>query len=251
MKPHATLTAVLSIASLAFASAEVPKVFQGIFEQDVPVRAQIGMFLPPPAIDKYVAKVESAAHKDQKWFREFTAQSKPGVPLPYDERLGLTQEEYSEYLALWEKREFKVVEEVMILLRQSKDESWAITCTGGASSVSTLRYTTKDDVFRSPNGDLKRIEDIKADPSSILGEWTGHEWKFEEATALGKTKENIAIGRFADKKHGIIVYRFLELSTEGTRLLDKSLVIRFALGKAGHIKEPTKPSASGSAPGKR
>ena len=103
----------------------MPKVFAGLFEQDIPVKGQIGMVLPPPEIDKYVAKVETAARKDPKWFREFSGQAKPGVPLPYDERLGLTKEEYAEYLALWNKREFKPMEEVMLLLRQSSGGTWS------------------------------------------------------------------------------------------------------------------------------
>lgn len=236
MKLHAPLIAVSLIASLS--AAEVPKVFSGLFQQDTPIKGQIGMVMPPPEIDKYVAKVETAARKDPKWFREFSAQAKPGVPLPYDERLGLTKEEYTEYLALWNKREFKPNEEVMLLLRQSAGGTWSVTSTGKASSISTLRYVEKDDMFRSPNGDLKRIEDIKADSTSILGEWNGSEWKFEEETSLGKTKENVAFGRFADGKYGLIVYRVQELSTEGTRLLDKSLVVRFPLGKQAAAAKP-------------
>ncbi len=238
MKLHVPLIAISLIANLA--AAEVPKVFAGLLEPGVPVRGQIGMVLPPVEIDKFVAKVEVSARKDPKWFREFSAQAKPGVPLPFDERLGLTKEEYAEYLALWNKREFKGMEEIMLLLRESSGGTWTINSTGKAGSLSTLRYDAKADVFRSPNGDLKRIEDIKADPASILGEWTGSEWRFEEETGLGKTKENLALGRFTDNKFGLIIYRVQELSTEGTRLLDKSLVIRFPLGKATSAKE-TKP----------
>ena len=230
MKFHIPLVAFSLIASLC--AAEAPKIFQGLLEPNVPVKGQIGVVLPPPEIDKFVAKVEAAARKDPKWFQEFSGQAKPGTPLPYDERLGLTKPEYDEYLALWNKREFKPIEEVTLLLRPTTGDTWAVTSTGGASSLSTLRYSAKSDSFRSPNGELKRIEDIKADASSILGEWTGLEWKFEEETGLGKSKENLAIGRFADKKFGIIVFRAQELSSEGTRLLDKSLVIRFPLAQA-------------------
>jgi hypothetical protein len=237
MKFHAPLVAFSLVASLS--AAEVPKVFAGLFEQDVPVKGQIGVMMPPPEIEKYVAKVEAAARKDPKWFREFSGQSKSGTPLPYDERLGLTKAEYDEYLALWEKREFKPKEQVMLLLRQSTGDTWSITSTGAASLFSTLRYNSKNDVFRSPNGEMKRIEDIKADSSSILGAWSGLEWKFEEETGLGKIKENFAIGRLADNNYGLIVYRAQELSTEGTRLLDKSLIVRFPLGKAAQAKEST------------
>lgn len=236
MKLHVPLIAVLLIASLS--AAEVPKVFAGLLEPGVPKRGQIGMVVPPKEIDKFVAKVESAARKDPKWFREFSSQSKPGVPLPFDERLGLTKEEYSEYLALWAKREFKPMEEIMLLLREGSGGSWVIASTGKASTISTLRYDAKDDLFRSPNGDLKRIQDVKSEPESILGDWSGGEWRFEEETSLGKTKENIALGRYSDNKFGLIVYRVQELSTEGTRLLDKSLVIRFPLGKSSPATEP-------------
>lgn len=235
MKFHAPLVAISLVASLS--AAEVPKIFAGLFEQDIPVKGQIGVVLPPQEIDKYVSKVEKAARSDPKWFKEFSGSAKPGAPLPYDEKLGLTKTEYDEYLALWNKREFKPMEDVMLVLRQTSGDTWSITSTGGASTFSTLRYSAKDDTYHSPNGEMKRLDDIKADSSSILGEWTGSEWKFEEETGLGKTKENFAIGRFADKKFGILVYRAQELSTEGTRLLDKSLVVRFALGKAGQAKE--------------
>ena len=235
MKFHTPLVAFSLAASLS--AAEVPKVFAGLFEQNVPVKGQIGVVMPPPEIEKYIAKVEAAARKDPKWFREFSGQSKPGAPLPYDERLGLTKAEYDEYLALWEKREFKPREEVMLLLRQSSGDTWSITSTGAASLFSTLRYNFKSDLFRSPNGEMKRIDDIKADSSSILGAWSGLEWKFEEETGLGKIKENFALGRLADNKHGLIIYRAQELSSEGTRLLDKSLIVRFPLGKAGQAKE--------------
>lgn len=239
MKFHIPLAAVALISSLA--AAEVPKAFDGLLAQDTPVKGQIGVIMPPPEIDKFIVKVEAAARKDPKWFKEFSTSNKPGAPLPYDAKLGLTQAEYDEYLVLWNKRAFKPMEEVLLLLRQSSTGTWAITSTGSAALISTLRYEPKTDSFRSPNGEMKRIEDVKADATSILGEWTGQEWKFDEETGLGKTKENFALGRLADKKYGILVYRAQEMSSEGTRLLDKSLVIRFPLGVTAP-KPATKPA---------
>ena len=238
MKLHVPLLTACLAAQLS--AADVPKVFAGLFEPDVPVKGQIGKVLPPPEIDKYNVKVEAAARKDPKWFREFYSQTKPGDALPFDERLGLTKEEYADYLVLWNKRDFQAMEDVMLLLRQNPGDTWGITATGDASPLTTLRYLNKEDKFRSPNGDLVRVKDIKAEASGVLVAWSGQEWGFEEDTGLGKTKENIAIGRFVDNKFGIIVYHVQELSTEGTRLLDKSLVVRFALGKAGQL--PTKPA---------
>lgn len=221
-------------------AAEVPKVFAGLFEKDVPVRASIGIVVPPPEIEKYIAKVEASARKNKEWFAEHSKSSKPGAPLPYHENLGLTKEEYDDYLALWAKRDFKSTEEVMLVLRESFGKTWTITATGEAGIISTLRYDPDKDIYRSPNGEMKRLEDIKAEATSILGAWSGHEWRFEEDTGLGKIKENFAVGRYDGKEFGLLVYRVQEISTEGSRLLDKSLVLRFALGKAGHL--PTQPN---------
>lgn len=217
-------------------AAEAPKAFAGLLQPGVPTRGQIGVVVPPPEIDRYVAKVEAVARKDTEWFLEFSTAAKPGVPLPYDERLGLSREEYAEYLALWEKREFKPMEDVAFVLRQGSGGTWTISSTGEAGMLSTLRYVEEKDVFQSPNGELARIDDIDADPASILGAWTGSEWRFEEETSLGHTKENFALGRMADGKFGLMVYRVQELSSEGTRLLDKSLVLRFPLAPAAPPK---------------
>lgn len=243
---------VIAALLTVFVRAEAPpKVFEGLLREGAAVKGRIGMVVPPKEIDIYIAKVEAAARKDSAWFREFSAKSKPGVPLPYDERLGLTKEEYAEYLALWAKREFKSGEEVMIMLRPGVGGLWSLAATGGAGALSTLRYEAAKDVFRSPNGELKRIADIKADPASILGEWTGSEWRFEEETSLGRTKENFAIGRMAGDRFGLIVYRVQELSAEGRPLLDRSLVIRFPLVAAE--KSPVaKPATKGAgSPAKR
>lgn len=237
MKTLATFVLLLS----AVVSAEVPEVFEGLFEKEVPVRASIGMVVPPPEIEKYIAKVETAARSNPEWFKEFTASAKAGTPLPYHENLGLTKEEYDEYLALWAKRKFESKEDVMLVLRETFGDTWSLTASGEAGAISTLRYDPKTDTFRSPNGVMKRLEDIKADKDSILGEWSGKEWRFEETTGLGKTKENFALGKFGDTGFGIVVYRAQEISTEGNRLLDKSLVLRFPLGKAGHMKLPATP----------
>jgi hypothetical protein len=241
------LLALALISSAA--SAQVPKVFQGFFEKGVAVRGEIGMIEPPQEIDRYVAKVSDAARLDPKWFEEYSALAKPGAPLAYHEKLGLTQEEYADYLKLWGMREFKGVEDVLLLLRENAGGTWTLTSTGEASTLSTLRYHPATDVFTSPNGELGRIEDIDASADSILGAWKGPEWRFEEETALGRTKENFALGRLAGDKFGIVVYRFQEVSSEGTRLIDKSLVVRFALGKAGHLPERAQAPLVPGAPG--
>lgn len=223
-------------------SAEVPEIFKGLFEEEIPVKAGIGMVAPPPEIDKYIAKVEAAVRKNPDWFKEYSTSALPGVPLPYHENLGLTKEEYEEYVALWNKREFIEREEVLLILRKTLGDTWTLTATGSAGVISTLRYDPAKDTFRSPSGIMERLEDIKTDEKHILGAWTGKEWRYQESGLLGLTKQNFAIGKFEKTKHGIIIYRAQEISTEGVRILDNSIVLRFLLGKEGQIKPEAAPA---------
>jgi hypothetical protein len=230
------LCSVSVLFSAAALAAEAPKVLADYLKPDALIKGEVVVVVPPPELDKYIAKVEAAARKDPEWFREHAKNGKPGVPLPFDERLGLSREDYDEYLSFWGKRDFKGIEAVPIRLIGSKDGRWNINIGGSAQAISTLRYDPKTDAFSSPNGELKRIEDVSADANSTLGAWTGHEWKFEEKTGLGTTKENIAIGKTGDKKFGLVVYRLQEVSDQGTRLLDRGMVVRFPLGAAGVVK---------------
>ena len=229
----------ISLLALAVIKAEVPDELS-VLTPDQMVKGAIMVVVPPPELDAYVTMVEAAARQNPVWFAEHSKKASPGVPLPFDPKLGLSREDYDEYLRLWDAREFKEVEPVVLSLKSDKNGMWSITATGGAQPISTLKYDPKQDVILSPNGQLERLEDVKANKRSILGEWSGSEWRFEEETSLGRTKENFAVGATADKKFGLVVYRMQEISAEGTRLYDKSMVVRFPMGKAGII-EPKSP----------
>ncbi|MBB5352295.1 hypothetical protein HNR46_002538 [Haloferula luteola] len=227
--------AVLCASAFAQA-AEVPEVLRVLPEGKLVKGATIAV-VPPKELDKYLDIVETAARKNPEWFAEHSKKSAPGVPLPYHENLGLTKKEYEEYLAIWATREFRAVEPIVLRLTTTDDGMWKITTAGGAFPISTLKYDPKKDVMVSPNGELERLEDVAAEKDSILGAWTGHEWRFQEETSLGKTKENFAIGQTADGVYGMLVYRIQEVSAEGTPLYDNSIVIRFPLGEAGILKQ--------------
>ena len=237
-----SLSFTIVFTAAAF-SAEVPKAL-GFLPKDAYVKGAITVVVPPADLDKFVAKVEAAAAQNVEWFKEYSKNAAPGVPLPYDPKLGLTEAEYEEYLKLWDAREFKAVEAVVLQLKEASGGMWSITAAvggggkegGGSLPISTLKYDPEKDVFISPNGELKRLDDVAADKNSILGEWTGHEWRFEEETSLGRTKENFALGKTGDGKFGLIVYRMQEITSEGTRIYDKSLVLRYAMGEAGILK---------------
>ena len=212
----------------AFAQATAPKTFTNILEPNKLYDGERVVVTPPEAIQKYIKLVKEGAKNDPKWYEEYSKNAKPGVPLPFHKNLNLTTAQYKEYLDFWGKREFKVLEKVGVLLELRRGK-WSFRLSGTGAMISLLRYDEKEDVFRSTNGVMKRIDDIDAGAETILGEWKGVEWRFEEETPLGKTKENLALGKAADGKFGFLVYRLQDITANNTVLEDISRVIRFPL----------------------
>ena len=219
-------TSLIFSMAAANAASKTPELLAPYLRVDKAVKGEVGRIMPPKEIAKYITKVKNAAEADPAWHKEFAKKAKPGIPLPWHEKLGLTKEEHADYLKLWDQRQFKAVHQVVIRLEEPKPGEWMIRVSGVGMQISLLRYNPKEDYFKSPNGELGRIEDIAAEERSILGKWTGHEWRYENVTEFISTKENLAIGKFDGGKHCILIYRLQE-STSGHQLADKSLVIRF------------------------
>ena len=226
---------ILILLSLLFTlgasgQEKAPEVFAGYLVPDVAVKGEIVAVVPPEEIEKYIDKVDVVRKEDPEWFAEYSKNAKPGVPLPFDDKLGLSKAEYEEYLKLWDQREMKPLPQGELIVRLEKaGERWRIRVTGQGSDITTMFYDPKDDTYTTTSGTLKRIDDISADKRSILGEWVGKEWKMELNDGFGITKENLAIGKLTDGSYGLLVYRIQEVSETGRRLFDKSMVIRFAV----------------------
>lgn len=223
----ALATFFFTVAGL-FGQVKAPKIFTDYIVPNQTYEAERVVVSPPKEIQKYIDLVKEGAKKNPEWYAEYSKESKPGVPLKYHKNLNLTEAQYKEYLALWEKREFQVLEKVGVRFQQLGNR-WHFAMSGAGARISLLRYDEKEDGFRSTNGLLKRIDDIDAGPETILGEWKGVEWRFEEEDDLGKSKENLALGKSADGKFGYVVYRLQDITANNTVLEDVSVVIRFPL----------------------
>lgn len=222
---------LIPLASSLLAQDKAPAVFADYLQPNVAVKGEVVAVVPPDEIQAYIDKVDEVRKSDPGWFEEYSKNAKPGVPLPYHEKLGLSKAEYEEYLKLWDQRKMEALPqgELVVRLEPASDNRWRIRVSGPGSDITTMFYNPKDDTYTSTSGVMKRIEDIKADKRSILGEWTGKEWKMELNDGFGITKENLAIGKLTDGSYGLLVYRIQEVSSTGTRLFDKSMVIRFAI----------------------
>lgn len=223
--------ALVCLVSIVHAG-ELPEVLAKHFDAEKPVRAEVFMVVPPQEFEKFVQKLSEAAQKDPEWFDQHSKKTPNGSPIPeFDAKLGMSQEEYDGFVKLWDEREAKRVSETVLLLTETGDGKWKLNGSGDASSLSLLSFDPEAQTFRSPNGTMESIADIKAPARSLLGAWTGKEWRYQSENSLTKMKENLALGTSEDGKYSILVYRLQEVTSRGRPMFDRSLLIRFAAKK--------------------
>jgi hypothetical protein len=181
-------------------------------------------------LPKYLAKFDEGLKKVSEQDRvDLLKQAKPDMPIPFDVRLGISQEEYDAYLACWNKR--KPADIVPVVARFDKSGEpgvWSLFAVANQTPLplSTLKYDANKDEWISSNGRLVRKEDINAPAESLMGAWSGQSWALEKSDSLTKMGEQISMGKTADGKFVYFNYAMLEVSNMGRILSRESVNIR-------------------------
>jgi len=230
MKPILTLISAITITSSFLKAADAPAILGKYLEPNKVAKGEIVKLDIPIEFLKFRELLKKSQQSDPEWFKKLQEKSGKDNPIPpYDSKLGMTKAEYDKYVALWEKRSYKRIENgmVQVVLTEDIDGEWVVNVSGKGMPISLLKYSAKKDEFKSSNGTLARIADIKSPKESIYREWSGQEWRYFNDGDLVKTKENLAIGRTGDGKYGLLIYSLQELSGKGKPLADDLLMIRF------------------------
>ena len=139
--------------------------------------------------------------KDKK---ELVSQIVPGQPVPYDERLGWTKEDYAKYLECWKKKQIQEVAPVAMGIFPDGDQGiWnlATVVQQGPLPMSTLKYDSNTKSWISPNGALALKGDVSYDDMNVYGAWSGKEWTLEKKTILSTLTETVILGKTKDGKY--------------------------------------------------
>jgi hypothetical protein len=161
-------------------------------------------------------KLQEAAAKDPDWWQAHVKKAKPGEPLPYDPKMGLTKEEYKEYLDLGNTLGLTKLKTVMVRVKQDGTRV-TLTFGDGLPGLKEAVINLKDDTVVTPYGVATSRSVIKASPGQkATGPWDGIQWNLEDvnlATAKG-TIVKFAIGRLKDTERGIIYYDVKQITDD-------------------------------------
>lgn len=222
-----------AIACVSLAQSSKPT----LIAQYLPIGELVQGVAVRPALDEgvneYHKKFDAAASKlTQEQIKEIQTSLKPGYPIPYDERICGSKEEYAKYLVEWNKKKVVAIADVVggLMPASGAPGMWYMASSSKESAlpISTLKYDADNDVWISPNGKLVRKNDVSFEETYNLGAWSGKEWLMETENAFGKTVENILLGKTKDGEFTYVIYNLIEVDTLGQLTQQPlTIVLRF------------------------
>lgn len=226
------LTTFLAVSSLVCASAaDIPATLKDYFAQDKFIQGAHVKAELSEEFQKAAQEIMAAVNKAPKEaVEELQKLAKPDEPIPFSDKIGITKAQYDKYIAEWNKRKLQNVEIVGARLEPTTDGKWklkAISAQGTPLAICNLEYDSTKDEWTSPNGKLVRKEDVKFSKDNLFREWSGPQWQYENKDDLGTVVETFATGKSPDGKNVFLVYRLVELATNGKPTFQNMYILNF------------------------
>ena len=162
-------------------------------------------------VEEITNKMQASLRENEAWYLETLATLAEGEAFPYDEKLGVTEEEYKLILELDQYLQLGKVGESEITITQIDEQ--VIIQNPASTIVKEITISADTSVLQSDLGELIYVEEIIAsDAQKITGKWNGHYYRMG-----GENTEQvlqISIGQLEDNQKKIIYIEFFEEGQE-------------------------------------
>jgi hypothetical protein len=176
----------------------------------------------PARLTALTTKLQLAAQKQPEWWMAQIRKARPGEPVPYDPRLGLTKAEYEEFLRLWGAFTLRKVKTTKLNVKR---EGRKVTFHGG-EGLPHLKGVVLDlatGAVTTPFGTAAQCTRIRASSEQkVTGPWNGVQWELErvnDQTGLG-TVVKFALGRLRPSGRGLLHYEVLQVTGQSRTEID-------------------------------
>lgn len=237
MKVLRNLALALMVPALvsSLSAAEKPEIISEYLPVGKMVEASAVSVMLDESLQPFMEKIDGVfTTLPEEVKKELVSQIVPGQPVPYDERLGWTKDEYAKYLECWNKRQVQEVAPVALGVMPSGDRGiWSLTAMTqqGPLPMSTLRYDSNSKSWISPNGTLALKGDVTYDDLNVYGAWSGKEWTLENKTILSSLTETVIVGKSKDGKYAYFVYNMSEKNPDNLPIANQSIVLRVPMSR--------------------
>jgi hypothetical protein len=173
-----------------------------------PGQLEVDVMGPSPRFTELSLKFAGAMKNDPEWSAEFIRKNaRPGEPLPYHEKMGLTKEEYDEFLDSTKHQSVVKIGSATLRVTQLSDGSLSLDGGKAMPELTGIEFDFAKDEVRTPHGVAGERDDGDAE-NAFLGDWNGAQWKSkaeDNPDAATKTSITVILGQLKASKRGILV----------------------------------------------
>ena len=164
---------------------------------------------PPAEAETLMRQWLGALRADPEWYAAYSkAHSRPGEPLPYHPKMGMSEARYQRMLALAKQTKLTRIERAALTV--TREGPTRVALHGGVAlpDLTGISLDFAADRVTTPYGRLEGSRPIAVtDPESPTGPWSGRRWSLDTvdpATRQGAVVE-LDLGRLADGT-GLLYY---------------------------------------------
>lgn len=172
------------------------------------ITVEVMQFSAPPRLTELTARLQQAAQRDPEWFTDYVQAAAPGEPLPYHPKLGLSEPEYREMLALTDSTRLAPIASTELIIK-AMPYGWELDGGEALPELSGVEIDTLLGQVRTPMGRTTEVTKILgSDHQRATGPWDGVQWKHQDSTLLSGhgTSITFALGRLRDSGRVLLYY---------------------------------------------
>lgn len=180
-------------------------------------------------------RFQSGIKKNPKWFNNYLKQhSISGEQLPWNEKFGISEDEYDEYISSVDKMRLKEMKKTTMTIIKDNEGILTLKSNDDLPYLSEIKIDTKNNCMITELGIVEYNKEIVAsDNQKVTGPWNGGLWKvtFEELKDINnidKTKTygymTISVGRL-EKSNKIMIYYKEKAVHEGYRYKGTEIIV--------------------------
>ena len=163
-----------------------------------------------PRVQELMQRFQTAVRSDPAWLLEYAkANDRPGEPLPYHPKMGVSEAEYKEMLSLSEEMRLAPVAKAELIVRAEPNGRFTLDGGHALPELTGISIDMEKNRVETPFGVTTTTSQIK--PSSeqkATGPWSGVSWKREDLNMdmMTGTVVKFSIGRLQESGQGILYY---------------------------------------------
>jgi len=168
-------------------------------------------------INDITIKYKTNIEKNKEWFNDYISEHVNDEELPWDEKFGISKEEYDEMISSADKMTMVKKGSAVISIVKESDGKFMLESNEDLQYLSEIKIDTINNYLITEMGVFKHKGKIKAsDDQKISGRWNGDSWilEFEEIKDINSIDSsktygtiNIAVGQLEKTNQMIIYYK--------------------------------------------